>query len=245
MAIDLDVLQARIETKVKDGFTNPIHYHGDDLVDMPAEEAMAVGSPCRALRWLRDNSDYHYETFVELSDTEGWQGIDIFNKSDDTLHRTIKVKMGGGENANPAAQIQINNKTIIAETIDVIANDLDFDELETRLETKISDGRTNPIGYGGGSLVGMSFIDAEVMRSPCRALRWMTDNSAYKYITFVRLSDTAGSQGIDILDKGDRSLVREISVPMGGGCNADPKTGIYNNNKRIIMEALLLIHEDQ
>jgi hypothetical protein len=119
---------------------------------------------------------------------------------------------------------------------------MDFDELLARLEQKISEGRTNPIGYGGGDLTGLSLIEADVMRSPCRALRWLDDNSAYTFQTFVDLSSVEGWQGIRIYNK-DGSLYREIKVKMGGGENADPMRQIYLNNKTIITEALTFISE--
>jgi hypothetical protein len=103
---------------------------------------------------------------------------------------------------------------------------MDFDELQTRLENKVSEGRTNPIGYGGGDLNGVSILDADVMRSPCRALRWLGDNSPYDYETFVRLSSVEGWQGINIYNK-NGTLHRKIEVQMGGGENADPKTLMF------------------
>lgn len=117
---------------------------------------------------------------------------------------------------------------------------INFDDLQAILEQKISEGRTNPIGYGGGSLTGVSLIEAEVMRSPCRALRWLEDNSDYVYETFVRLSSSEGWQGINIFNK-DGSLFRKIEVPMGGGENADPRQTIYINNRTIILETLAFI----
>jgi len=120
---------------------------------------------------------------------------------------------------------------------------MDFDELLNRLENKISEGRTNPIGYGGGDLTGMSLLEADVMRSPCRALRWLGDNSLYNFETFVTLSDVEGWQGIRAFNK-DGTLHREIKVRMGGGENADPKNQIYINNRAIIMEAIMMLHEE-
>lgn len=120
---------------------------------------------------------------------------------------------------------------------------MDFDELEARLEEKISEGRTNPIGYGGGDLSGLTLAEADVMRSPCRALRWLRDNSDYKFRTFVELDDDIGWQGIYIYNKSDGSLHRTIRVRMGGGENADPKNQIYINNRRIILETLALLEE--
>jgi len=120
---------------------------------------------------------------------------------------------------------------------------MNLDQLELLLEEKISDGKTNPIGYGGGSLAGVSLQDANVMRSPCAALRWMADNSDYIYETFVTLSDTQGWQGINIYNK-DGSLHRQIKVPMGGGENADPMKTIYANNKKIVLETLIFISQN-
>ena len=82
-------------------------------------------SPCRALRWLSDNSLFTFETFVTLSSVEGWQGINVYNK-DGTLHRCIKVQMGGGENADPKNQIYINNRAIILEAITMLQEDLNL-----------------------------------------------------------------------------------------------------------------------
>lgn len=120
---------------------------------------------------------------------------------------------------------------------------INFDALQTRLEERVSDGRTNPIGYGGGDLTGVSLLDADVMRSPCRALKWMSDNSPYDYETFVRLSSSEGWQGINIFNK-DGTLYRKIEVKMGGGENADPKNQIYINNRAIIIEAIAFLNEE-
>ena len=120
---------------------------------------------------------------------------------------------------------------------------MDLDDLQERLENKISEGRTNPIGYGGGDLTGVSLADADVMRSPCRALRWAADNSIYTYETFVRLSDTQGWQGINVYTK-DGTLYRKIEVQMGGGENSDPMKIIYINNRAILMELIQLVAED-
>jgi hypothetical protein len=119
---------------------------------------------------------------------------------------------------------------------------MDFDELQSRLENKVSEGRTNPIGYGGGDLTGLSIIEADVMRSPCRALRWAADNSNYNYETFVTLSDVEGWQGINIYNK-NGTLHRTIKVKMGGGENADPKNQIYINNRAILMELIGMVQE--
>jgi hypothetical protein len=120
---------------------------------------------------------------------------------------------------------------------------MNFDELQTRLEEKISEGRTNPIGYGGGDLTGMSIIEADVMRSPCRALRWLSDNSLFNFETFVTLSSVEGWQGINVYNK-DGTLHRTIKVQMGGGENADPKNQIYINNRAIILEAIAMLWEE-
>jgi hypothetical protein len=121
---------------------------------------------------------------------------------------------------------------------------MDLDDLQARLESKISDGRSNPIGYGGGDLTGVSLADADVMRSPCRALRWAADNSIYTYETFVRLSDTQGWQGINVYTK-DGTLYRKIEVQMGGGINdSDPMKIIYINNRAILMELIQMVAED-
>ncbi len=121
---------------------------------------------------------------------------------------------------------------------------MNFDALQVILENKISEGRTNPIGYGGGDLAGIPLIQADIMRSPCRILRWMRDNSDYSYQTFVDLDDTEGWQGIRIFNKSDGSLYREIKVKMGGGENADPKNQIYINNRIILLEALKFICDE-
>jgi len=119
---------------------------------------------------------------------------------------------------------------------------MDFDVLQSRLENKVSEGRTNPIGYGGGNLTGLSIVDADVMRSPCRALRWAADNSSYNYETFVTLSDVEGWQGIRVFNK-DGTLYREMKVRMGGGENSDPKNQIYINNRAILMELIAMVAE--
>ena len=120
---------------------------------------------------------------------------------------------------------------------------MDLDDLQARLESKISDGRTYPIGYGGGDLTGVPLIDADVMRAPCRALRWAADNSIYNYETFVRLSDTQGWQGINIFNK-DGTLYRKVEVQMGGGLDSDPMKIIYLNNRAILMELIQMVAED-
>lgn len=120
---------------------------------------------------------------------------------------------------------------------------MDLDQLQIRLENKVSEGRTNPIGYGGGDLTGVSLVAADVMRSPCRMLRWMSDNSPYNYETFVTLSDVEGWQGINIYNK-NGTLHRQIKVKMGGGENADPKNQIYINNRAILLESLMFICEE-
>jgi hypothetical protein len=122
---------------------------------------------------------------------------------------------------------------------------INFDDLEAILNSKISEGRTNPIGYGGGDLTGVSVMDAQIGRSPCRALRWLRDNSPYTYQTFVELSDEQGWQGVRIFNKSDGSLVREVKVPMGGGSDSDPMVTIYRNNKAIIAETMAFITENQ
>lgn len=241
--MDLDKLDERINTKLSDGISNPITYYGEDLTGISIDDPKVTGSPCKFLRWLKDNSNYKYQTFVYLTDTEGTQGINIYNKSDNSLYKKIEVPMGGGESSAPKNQIYINNRKIISETIKVINNSLGFDSLQSRLEELISEGRSNLIGYGGGDLTGVPLAEAGLMRSPCRALRWMTDNSQYRYETFVTLSDTEGSQGINIYNKDDGALHRTISVAMGGGANSDPKNLIYSNNKAIIMEAVLAVQE--
>lgn len=239
----IETLTSRIQLKLSSGSANPIKYQGDSLYSLSKETAQVKTSPCVAMRWLRDNSDYWFETFVRLSYSSGFQGISIFNKSDDSLHRKITVQMGGGEDSSPPNQIYINNWAILEETLDVIGQGLDFDELETRIENRVSNGRTNPIGYGGGDLSGLSIAQADVMRSPCRALRWMSDNTDYEYETFVTLSDIMGRQGLDVFNKSDGSLVTSIVVPMGGGPNADPNSRIYINNTKIIVETLRVIEE--
>lgn len=120
---------------------------------------------------------------------------------------------------------------------------MDFDILLARLESKISEGRSNPIGYGGGDLTGVSLKDADVMRSPCRALRWLCDNSPYDYETFVELSSTEGWQGINIYNK-NGTLYRRIEVAMGDAEGSDPKNSIYKNNRAIILETILFISEE-
>jgi hypothetical protein len=120
---------------------------------------------------------------------------------------------------------------------------MNLDELQERLEGKISEGRTNPIGYGGGDLTGIPLIEADVMRSPCRALRWAADNSNYSFQTFVDLSDVEGWQGIRVFNK-DGTLHRELKVKMGGGADSDPMRTIYLNNKTIIMELVTMVAEE-
>lgn len=239
----IETLTESIELKMRIGSANPIKYEGDDLFGLSKIQAKAQTSPCVAMRWLADNSDYCFETFVRLSYESGKQGVNIYNKSDDSLHRQIIVPMGGGEDSSPANQIYINNWSILNECMSVVEGGLNFDELETRIQAKVSDGRTNPIGYGGGDFVGMTIAQSDVMRSPCRALKWATDNSDYLYETFVTLSDTKGRQGLDVFNKSDGSLVTSIVVPMGGGPNADPNSRIYINNTKIIVETLRVIEE--
>lgn len=120
---------------------------------------------------------------------------------------------------------------------------IDLDDLQEILEDSVSDGEANPIGYGGGDLTGLTVAEADVMRSPCRALRYMADNSDYTFETFVRLSDSAGWQGISVFNKSDGSLAKKIEVRLGGGPDSDPKSLIYRNNRRIILETLKFLEE--
>ena len=151
--------------------------------------------------------------------------------------------MSGGDTASPQNQIYINNWAILDEALDVVNNNLGFDILESRIGAKMSGGKTNPIGYGGGDLTGVPLVEAGVMRSPCRALRWMQDNSDYYYETFVDHFDNEGCQGLDVFSKDDGSLVKTVSIEMHGGPNADLKDEIYVINKRIITAALMVIHQ--
>ena len=118
---------------------------------------------------------------------------------------------------------------------------MDLDDLQARLESRISEGRTNPIGYAGGDLTGTNVSD--YMRSPCSLLRWASDNSIYTYETFVRLSSTEGWQGINVYNK-DGTLHRKIEVPMGDAEGSDPKNSIYRNNRAILIELISMISED-
>jgi hypothetical protein len=242
MAIDLDQLEIRIGEKSGAGRTNPIRYDGPSLTDVSIVDAKVKSSPCVAMRWLKDNSDYSFETFVRLSDSSGWQGVVINNKNDGSLYKKIEVPMRGGEASSPPSQIYINNWKILSEAIDTVSGDLDFDAMETRLLQDVGQGN-NPIGYGGGSLAGVPLAQAGVMRSPCRALRWMSDNSEYRYETLVKLSDLGGSQGMYVYSKEDDSLIRSIGNPMGGGPNDDPERRIYKDNTAIILQGVSLIYE--
>jgi len=112
-----------------------------------------------------------------------------------------------------------------------------------RMKEKVADGKTNPIGYGGGSMVGVPMAEADLMRSPCRALRWMYDNSPFEFETYVRLTHSQGHQGLIVRSKDTGKVLRTVEVIMGGGEDADPKNQIYRNNRRIIVEALRIIQE--
>ena len=115
--------------------------------------------------------------------------------------------------------------------------------LKDRMEEKITDGKRDPIGYGGGSLEGLTLREAEVFRSPCRALRWLTDNSPFVFETFVRLTHSEGYQGLIVRNKKTGAILRTVEVRMGGGEDGDPKNAIYINNRKIIREAIKLVQD--
>lgn len=115
--------------------------------------------------------------------------------------------------------------------------------LNQRMLANVSDGQANPIGYGGGNLTGIPMAEADLMRSPCRALRWLSDNSPFNFETFVRLTHSEGFQGLIIRDKVNGNIVRTIEVPMGAGESGDPKNSIYRNNRKIIVQALRTVQD--
>jgi hypothetical protein len=115
--------------------------------------------------------------------------------------------------------------------------------LKQRMEEKVTDGRTNPIGYGGGDMTGVPMKDADLMRSPCRALKWMSDNSPFEFETYARLTYEKGYQGLIVRNKLTGEIIETVEVVMGGGEDGNPKNQIYINNRKIIIQALRTIQD--
>lgn len=235
--MDFDKLQEILTANFLDREANPIKYN-KDLVDDIAQEIHR--SPVIAMKWMSDNYRYEWQTFVELSASEGWQGVRAFNKKG-KLHKEIKVPLGGGEASEVGDQIYINNKRITNAVLDFVSGERGFKKLEKRIHKEVSEGKTNPMGFTGGSLEGVPLMKAGVFRSPCGALQWMNDNTDYTFKTFVELAYDKGEQGLLVYQDGE--LIKRIAVPMGGGDNHDPNKVIYENNKRILMITLGFIEE--
>ena len=87
--------------------------------------AQTIRSPCARLKWLEDNTPFHWEAFVTLTFNGGFQGLRITRKQDDSLVRVIKFPINGGDDANPYRQIPINHEKMIAKAIARVVEKID------------------------------------------------------------------------------------------------------------------------
>jgi len=239
---ELDDIQSEMNTEVLDGRKDPARYDGEDLSQKTVVEARVKASPMRALKWCGDKTNFYFEVYFELTESDGTQGLRVYKKSDDSLVRDIRVPMGGGDTGQAQNQIYINNRTIITLLVQqILSKSNDLDALEAAMLAAISTGRSNPIGYSGENTAGLSPAQANFSRSPCRTLNWLNSNSPYGFISFTQLRADGGEQGLKIYSDDTGQLVKTFSVPVGGGKNADPRKSIYKNNRKILMTAVNVV----
>ncbi len=109
----LDELETTVKTGAHGSGTPMIGTNAGDLTGVSIAAAEVNRSPCAQLKWLEDNTPYNYKAFVELAYNEGYQGVRIINKSDDSLAKEVKFEITGGDDADPYRQIPINHRRMV------------------------------------------------------------------------------------------------------------------------------------
>lgn len=237
---EIDEIQDEISQKIVEGLKDPARSENEDLSLKNHIEARVNRSPMRALKWCRDKTNFYFEVYIELTESEGVQGLRVFRKSDDKLMRDLQVPMRSNPKSGKVETIIFhNNKAIIALLVkQIIDKNNNLDDLEAAIIAEIVTGKGNPIGTSATNLSGVAPKDCGFMRSPCTIIKWLNDNSPYVFRSFAKLTDTGGSQGLMVYSQETGDLVREVSVPIGGGLKANPKKDIYKNNRKILLKAV-------
>ena len=237
----LDTIQSEISTNIVEGLRDPARASTDSMVGLTSAEARTKASPMRALRWARQESDFKYELYIELTESDGCQGLMIYNESDSSLVDDLCVPMRGGFSGKIQNIIYENNKKIAELLVSHIENDIaEWSDLEAAITAEIVTGKENPLGYGG-PMAGLSPAEAD-LRNPSRCLKWLNDNSDYGFKSITKLRDDGGDQGLKVYDN-DGEYLRTLSVPLGGGVDADPRKLIYRNNSKILLKAISVVWE--
>ena len=239
MSEELDKIKTKIDNVFGADPPNKLKYDGPSVAGLTPSQAKLKGKPCKAMRWIRDNSNFRVEIYIKLTERRGTQGIRIFNKNTDKLIEDLSVPMGGGDYGSVETQIYENTKTILAEAVKFIhSGGGSLQDFKALLKGKISTGKTNPIGYIGGGLEGIEGIRG-ISKSPCKALAWLNTNSPFRFISYARLTDTGGYQGFVVNRPGQEPRIIESPIPNLD--RDDPKKQIYRANMKFILKAVKVV----
>lgn len=120
---------------------------------------------------------------------------------------------------------------------------MEFDQLQITIENATLGNGLPALGTSAGDLTGVELQNVPA-RSACAQMKWIAQNSGYRFKPFFELDYEDSIQGIRIYDSNDE-LVFTVSVPVTGGEDSDPAKQITRDMYTIISEALLHVQKNK
>lgn len=116
----------------------------------------------------------------------------------------------------------------------------EYDDLQDELALGMIGNNKSPIGTAAGDLTGLSPTDPRVGISPCAQLKWLNDNTNFKWVAYVELEHDGGRQGIRAI-RPNGSIAKDFSFEMKGGDDSSPYKQIPINHRKMMGKALFFV----